>query len=102
MPDSPLQSLLNDDGSLRKSGRTRKRPLAPDATYEQARSKRVDQSSIPMPFSPERLRHEPNGMGDYHLQNGSRDGNPEADDEDNDEQEEEPVWAEFSSDYYQG
>jgi len=55
-----------------------------------------------MPFSPERLRHEPNGMGDYHLQNGSRDGNPEADDEDNDEQEEEPVWAEFSSDYYQG
>jgi hypothetical protein len=102
MPDSPSQSILNDDGSLRKSGRTRKRPLPPDATYEHARSKRIDQSSTPMPFSPEDLRHVINGTGESPIQNGSRDGNPEGDDGEDDEPEEEPVWAEFSSDYYQG
>ena len=102
MPDSPSQSILNDDGSLRKSGRTRKRPLPPDATYEHARSKRIDQSSTPMPFSPDKLRHGPNHIGDSHVQNGSRNEGPAGDDEDDDEPEEEPVWAEFSSDYYQG
>jgi hypothetical protein len=102
MPDSPQPIVLNDDGSLRKSGRPRKRPLPPDATYEQAKSPRVGQSSTPMPFSPEKLLGASNGTGDPSPNKSSGDGILETDDGEDDEPEEEPVWAEFSSDYYQG
>jgi len=55
-----------------------------------------------MPFSPDKFHHGSDRTGDSPIQNGATDGGPARDDGDDDEPEEEPVWAEFSSDYYQG
>jgi hypothetical protein len=111
-------SAMSDEATaalLRKSGRTRKRPLPPDATYDQSPTSASKTNGIPhgsatIPFSPGKLFGESveqpvaGSSTATQTQNANENGNVgEGEDEDDeDEQEEEPVWAEFSADYYQG
>lgn len=96
--------------SLRKSGRTRKRPLAPDAAYEQSptgpsKSLRISYSATPMPFSPDKAFGGDLGQAMAGSSAGLQTPNGngvEGENDDDEEPEEEPVWAEFSADYYQG
>lgn len=84
--------------SLRKSVRNRKRPVAPDASYRNGSSgsqpvnHTTSAGSPPLAF-PDHLPLEPR---DEALSDNGR-----AQDEQESETEEDPIWQEFSSDYYQ-
>lgn len=102
---------MSDEASLRKSGRTRKRPLPPDASYDKSptgtgkSNRTAAYGDAPMPFSPDKAF---GGIIDQAVAgsstgvqspNGDRVGD---EDEEDEEPEDEPVWAELSADYYQG
>jgi hypothetical protein len=94
----PLTSAAEENAaSLRKSARTRKRPLPPDATYnESVSTPRSKRSGTEMtPFSPALERSTVAGTEKEIQTNGTSI-------DDDAEPEEDPVWTDFSADYYEG